>query len=75
PEAAWVAAERAYRSGPVGDLRKAAERFLAEPEYQQRCFAGLEVEGTEDVLRGVRELLLDLEAGGAGGVGKSHSTG
>lgn len=35
PEAAWVAAERAYRAGPVGDLRKAAERFLAEPEYQQ----------------------------------------
>jgi hypothetical protein len=62
PEAAWSATARAYRSGPVDDLRKAAVRFLAEPEYQQRCFAGLEVEGTEDVLRGVHALLLDLDA-------------
>ena len=44
--------------------------LFAEPDDQQRCFAGFEVEGTEDVLRGVRELLLDLEAGGAGGGGK-----
>lgn len=44
--------------------------LFPEPEYQQRCFAGLEVEGTEDVLRGVRELLLDLDAGRAGASGK-----
>ncbi len=62
PQTAWVATEHAYRSGPVNDLRKAAERFIAEPNYQQRCFDGLEVEGTEDVLRGVRALLVDLDA-------------
>jgi hypothetical protein len=61
PEVAWAAAERAYRSAPRQDLRKAAERFLAEPEYQRRCFAGLDVEGTGDVLRGVRALLGDLD--------------
>jgi Nucleotidyl transferase AbiEii toxin, Type IV TA system len=64
PEAAWTAAAHAYRSGPVDDLRKAAERFLAEPEYQRRCFAGLDVEREDDVLRGVRALLADLDASG-----------
>lgn len=63
PEAAWLAVEGAYRSAPVEDLRKAAERFLAEPEYQRRCFTGLSVEGPEDVLRGVQALLSDLDAG------------
>ena len=62
PETAWVAAERAYRSAPLQDLRKAATRFLAEPDYQWRCFTGLDVEGTDDVLRGVRALLSDLDA-------------
>ena len=61
PEAAWIAVEAAYRSAPVQDLRKAAERFLGEPNYQERCFTGLEVERTDDVLRGVRELLSDLD--------------
>lgn len=62
PEAAWAAVEAAYRAAPVQDLRKAAERFLAEPEDQRRCFTGLEVERTEDVLCGVRALLSDLDA-------------
>lgn len=62
PEAAWAAVEQAYRSAPAQDLRKAAERFLAEPDYQHRCFTGLDVEDTGDVLRGVRALLLDLAA-------------
>lgn len=62
PDAAWIAVEAAYRSAPVEDLRKAAEQFLAEPGYQQRCFAGLDVERPEDVLRGVRALLSDLDA-------------
>ncbi|WP_437663265.1 nucleotidyl transferase AbiEii/AbiGii toxin family protein [Sorangium sp. So ce1182] len=61
PEAAWASAERAYKSAPLHDLRKAAERFLAEPGYQGRCFAGLDVEGTDDILRGVRALLSDLD--------------
>ncbi|WP_437604056.1 nucleotidyl transferase AbiEii/AbiGii toxin family protein [Sorangium sp. So ce590] len=62
PEAAWAAAESAYKSAPLHDLRKAAERFLSEPSYQGRCFAGLDVEGTDDVLRGVSALLSDLDA-------------
>jgi hypothetical protein len=44
PEAAWVAVEAAYRSAPLEDLRKAADRFLAEPKYQERCCTGLDVE-------------------------------
>ncbi|MCK6586244.1 MAG: nucleotidyl transferase AbiEii/AbiGii toxin family protein [Polyangiaceae bacterium] len=63
PEAAWVAVEGAYRSAPAQDLRKAAERFLAEPEYQRRCFAGLDVERPGEVLQGIRALLSDLDAG------------
>jgi hypothetical protein len=62
PQAAWEAVEAAYRSAPVQDLRKAAERFLAEPDYQKRCFTGLDVERTDDVLLGVRALLSDLDA-------------
>jgi hypothetical protein len=62
PGAAWAAVEAAYRSAPVQDLRKAAERFLAEPEYQERCFTGLDVERPDDVLRGVRALLSDFDA-------------
>ncbi len=62
PEAAWKAVEQAYRSAPRSDLRKAAERFVAEPEYQQRCFQGLDAEDTARILEGVRALLLDLNA-------------
>lgn len=60
PDAAWAAAESAYRSAPRQDLQKAADRFLADVEYQRRCFTGLDVEGTDDVLSGVRALLADL---------------
>lgn len=62
PEAAWASVERAYRSGPLQDLRKAAEQFLADTGYQRRCFTGLDIEATDDVLRGVRALLSDLDA-------------
>lgn len=62
PKEAWIAVEAAYRAAPVQDLRKAAERFLAEPAYQQRCFTGLDVERTEEVLSGVQALLADLDA-------------
>ncbi len=63
PTAAWSAAEEAYGSAPRDDLRKAAERFLQDAGYQQRCFAGLDVEGGDDVLRGVGALLGDLSKG------------
>jgi predicted nucleotidyltransferase component of viral defense system len=68
PEAAWVAAESAYGTAPRQDLRKSADRFLADQDYQRRCFTGLDIEGTEGVLQGVRVLRADLEAppGGAG---------
>ena len=62
PESAWAAAETAYRLGPRQDLRKAAERFLGDPAYQQRCFTGLEVERADDILLGARTLLADLDA-------------
>jgi hypothetical protein len=65
PDAAWAAVEGAYSRAPVEDLRKAATRFLAEPAYQQRCFTGLDVERPEEVLRGVRALLSDLDASSA----------
>ncbi len=69
PETAWVAAEGAYGAAPRQDLRKAAERFLADPGYQQRCFKGLEVEGAEGVLMGVRALLADLDVAEASPAG------
>jgi hypothetical protein len=62
PETAWIAAEGAYRAAPRLDLRRAADRFLADPEYQRRCFEGLDVERADDVLRGVHALLADLDA-------------
>lgn len=62
PESAWIAAEGAYRTAPAEDLRKAGERFLGEPAYQERCFAGLDVDRREDVLEGVSALLSDLNA-------------
>ena len=68
PDAAWAAVEAAYRSAPAQDLRKAAERFLAEPEYQRRCFTGLDVEHPDDILRGVRALLSDLDSSEMPGV-------
>jgi len=64
PAEAWSAADEAYRSAPREDLQKAAERFLQDESYQRRCFAGLDVEGGEDVLRGVRALVADLSASG-----------
>jgi hypothetical protein len=62
PEAAWSAAERAYGPAPRQDLREAAARFLADPEYQRRCFTGLDVEGADGVLLGVAALVADLDA-------------
>jgi hypothetical protein len=62
PEAAWRAAEGAYGPAPRKDLRHAAEGFLEDPEYQQRCFTGLQVEEDAGVLPGVRALLADLDA-------------
>jgi hypothetical protein len=59
PEAAWTAAESAYRAAPRQDVQRAAERFLAEPEYQRRCFSGLDVDRGDEILHGVRALLSD----------------
>ena len=61
PQSAWDATAKAYRAAPLQDLRKAAERFLADPQYQQRCFAGLDVQAVDLVLSGVSSLLLDLD--------------
>ena len=66
PAAAWSAVEGAYGPAPRQDLRKAAELFLDDPEYQRRCFAGLDVEGADGVLSGVRALLADLDAAPGG---------
>jgi hypothetical protein len=60
PDFAWAAAETAYGAAPRQDLRKAAERFLQDPVYQQRCFTGLDVDGAERVVLGVQALLADL---------------
>lgn len=62
PDAAWAAASDAYRAAPADDLRRAATRFLAEPDYRRRCFEGLGVDVPEDVVRGVAALLSDLGA-------------
>jgi len=62
PEAAWSAAEGAYGPAPRQDLIRAAERFVADPDYQRRCFTGLDVEGEDGVVLGVKALLADMEA-------------
>jgi hypothetical protein len=62
PEAAWSTVESAYGTAPRQDLHRAAERFLGDPDYQERCFTGLDVEGADRVLLGVQALLADLDA-------------
>lgn len=65
PEASWAHAEGAYLAAPRLDLRRAAERFLADANYQARCFARLGVERGDDVLRGVDALLVGLGTTGS----------
>lgn len=63
PKAVWAAVEAAYRAGPRKDLRKVAERFLADKQHRERCFAGLGIdEDSERVVEGVHELVRDLDA-------------
>ncbi|MFT3775322.1 MAG: nucleotidyl transferase AbiEii/AbiGii toxin family protein [Minicystis sp.] len=61
PEAAWSAVVSAYGPSSRQDLRKAAERFVGDPDYQRRCFTGLDVEGEDRVMQGVEALLADLD--------------
>ena len=56
PDAAWKKVEAAYKSAPAEDLRKALALVDGNPEYQRRCWEGLEVEDPSGLLRGL-ELL------------------
>lgn len=63
PDAAWRRAAAAYGSGVRQDLAKALQSFHDNAQFQRRCFSGLQVEPTSEILEGVRKLLGDLSAG------------
>lgn len=61
PKAAWKRVREAYKSAPEADLRKALAAFETDPVHQQRCFEGLQMEGTrEQFFRGFALLHQDL---------------
>ncbi len=60
PEEAWRQAEKAYRSAPRDDLRKALTAFGSDAPYQSRCFTGLAVEEPAPLQEGLAALRRDL---------------
>jgi Nucleotidyl transferase AbiEii toxin, Type IV TA system len=60
PETAWSKAEAAYRSAPLDDLRKALAALERDPEYRDRCLAGLAIEDPTRLLAGLEELRRDV---------------
>jgi hypothetical protein len=62
PESAWTKVQAAYRAAGRDDLLKALLAFLENEPHQQRCFKGLNIEAPAEILAGVSQLLMDLEA-------------
>jgi hypothetical protein len=62
PESAWDKVDDAYRGSGRDDLLKALLAFLENEPHQQRCFEGLNIEAPAEILAGVSQLLMDLEA-------------
>jgi Nucleotidyl transferase AbiEii toxin, Type IV TA system len=60
PETAWEKAEKAYRSAPRDDLRKALTAFERDDSYQARCFAGLAAAEPARLREGLAALHKDL---------------
>ncbi|HWM90234.1 MAG TPA: nucleotidyl transferase AbiEii/AbiGii toxin family protein [Thermoanaerobaculia bacterium] len=61
PEGVWQRVREAYKAAPETDLRKALAAFEADQVHQQRCFEGLQMEGTRDRLfQGLALLRQDL---------------
>lgn len=56
PKAAWRKVEAAYKSAAADDFRKALALFDGDPTYRRRCFEGLDVRDSAELLRGL-ELL------------------
>lgn len=56
PKAAWRKVEAAYKSAAADDFRKALALFDGDPMYRRRCFEGLDVRDSAELLRGL-ELL------------------
>ncbi|HEX4494519.1 MAG TPA: nucleotidyl transferase AbiEii/AbiGii toxin family protein [Thermoanaerobaculia bacterium] len=62
PEEAWYKVDDAYRAAGRDALLKALLAFLEDEPHQQRCFKGLNIEAPAEILAGVSQLLMDLEA-------------
>lgn len=60
PDRAWGKVEPAYRTAARDDLLKALTAFLGDVSYQGRCFEGLRIEGSHEILAGMEALLQDL---------------
>jgi hypothetical protein len=60
PAAAWRKVEAAYRTAARNDLRKALTVFDQDPQYQQRCFEGLQIRETQGILEGLSLLAQDF---------------
>lgn len=61
PPTAWLKAEGAYRGAVRDDLGKALRWFLDHEDHRERCFTGLGVVHPAVILRGIEELLAELE--------------
>jgi hypothetical protein len=62
PQIAWEKVEGAYRMACRDDLLKALLAFLENEAHQQRCFRGLDIDEPAEILAGLSQLLMDLEA-------------
>lgn len=60
PDESWRKAEGAYKSAVRTDLVKALRLLLDHKDFQDRCFQGLKITATEEILHSLAELARDL---------------
>jgi hypothetical protein len=57
PDRSWDKAEAAYRTAAKDDLHKALNAFLGDASHQRRCFEGLHIDESPEILLGMKMLL------------------
>jgi hypothetical protein len=62
PASAWNKVEAAYRTAGRDDLLKALTAFLEDAPHQRRCFEGLHIDESPEILLGMKMLAQDLAA-------------
>ncbi len=60
PAETWRKVEAAYRTAARDDLAKALSGFGQDPQYQRRCFEGLQIKETQEIMEGLSLLIQDL---------------